>query len=356
MRDETARSVGALLAVGLPGPTLDDATRADLTELQPGCVVLFRRNVVDPQQLRTLTTDLHALDSVPLIAVDQEGGRVARLRDPFTRMPPAARIGTTGDPALAYRAGRALAAELRCVGIDIDFAPVLDIHSNPKNDVIGDRAFGRDPETVARMALALQRGLADGGVIACGKHFPGHGDTNEDSHFALPTVHRSRAEMEAREWAPFRSAIAAGVPMLMTAHIICTTLDPERPATLSPAVIRGILREQLGFTGVVATDDMDMRAVADHYPAGEAAVLAVAAGCDLVLVCQSLATARLARDALADAVRSGRLARLEIEAALGRLARLRAIRPAPLRGACPLPNREHRALVAEIEARNPVSS
>lgn len=351
MRGDKSGDVGALLAVGVPGPDIDAATRAELEDLQPGCIVLFRRNVVDPPQLRDLTGALHGLASRPLVAIDQEGGRVARLSEPFTKLPPAARIGATGDESCAYRVGRALAGELRAIGVDIDFAPVLDIHSNPANEVIGDRAFGRTAAAVTRMAIAFQRGLGDGGVLACGKHFPGHGDTKEDSHFLLPVSPRSRAALEARELVPFRASIAAGVPMLMTAHVVYPALDLERPATLSRRIVQGILREELGFTGVIATDDMDMRAVRDHYPAGEAAVHAVMAGCDLVLVCQDLATAREARDALAAAVRAGRISAAEVDAAAARLEQLRAARPDAPGEPCALPCAEHRALVAEIERR-----
>jgi len=351
MVDSRARRIGALLAVGIPGPTIDSDTRRWLEDLQPGCVVLFRRNFVDADRVGELTDALHALASQPLVAIDQEGGRVARLTQPFTKLPAAARIGATGDPQLAYRTGRALARELRCAGVDIDFAPVLDIHSNPRNEVIGDRAFGRTPEVVAEMAIALQRGLLDGGIIPCGKHFPGHGDTIEDSHFALPSCARSRAELEARELRPFRAAITAGLPMIMTAHVVYPALDSSAPATLSPRLVQELLRDELGFEGVIATDDMDMRAVVDGYEPGEAAVLALAAGCDLVLVCQSLATAAQARDAIVAALVAGRLPESRMEEAVARMDHLRTLRPSPARSACPLPNLEHAALVTEIDER-----
>lgn len=346
-----AYPVGGLLAVGLPGPILDPGVRADLEDLRPGCVVLFRRNIGTPEVLRRLIADLHALPGSPLVAVDQEGGRVARLGPPFTVLPPAARIGATGDPDLAYRTGVALGCELRSVGFDIDFAPVLDIQTNPENTVIGDRAFGRDPQTVAAMGIALARGVAEAGVIACGKHFPGHGDTIEDSHFLRPVVGLRREELWERELVPFRAAIAARIPMLMTSHVVYPDLDPNQPATLSEPIVRGLLREELGFAGVIATDDMDMRAVAGHLDAGEAAVRAIAAGCDLVLTCQDLATARLARDSLAAAIGSGRLAEGAVDAALGRLEKLRAEVDPASEAELLLPSAEHAALVAEIERR-----
>lgn len=343
-----ADPTGALLAVGLPGLEVDAATEARLRDLGPSCVILFRRNVESPEQVRDLTAALRALPSAPIVAVDQEGGRVARLREPFTRVPPAARVGATGDPGIAYRVGRLLARELRCAGIELDFAPVLDVCDNPANDVIGDRAYGATPEQVTEMALAVHRGLRDGGVISCGKHFPGHGNTAEDSHHFLPVVQRSRAEWEAIELPPFRAAIGAGVPMMLTAHVIHAALDPDLPATLSAKIVRGLLREELGFTGVIATDDMDMMAIADHWPAGEAAVRAIAAGCDLVMSCQSLDSARVARDALARAIASGQL---DVAESLERIRSLRALRASAAQADCPLPCAEHAALVAEIEMR-----
>lgn len=344
-------SVGGLLAVGLPGLELDAATDARLRDIGPACVILFRRNVDSPEQLRALTRELHALPSRPFVAVDQEGGRVARLREPFTRLPPAARIGATGDPEIAYRVGRLLARELRSVGIDLDFAPVLDVCDNPVNDVIGDRGFGATPEHVTAMAIALHRGLRDGGVLSCGKHFPGHGNTNEDSHFFLPVVRRTRAEWEAVERPPFRAAIAAGIPMLLTAHVLHTALDPDVPATLSPRIVRGLLRDELGFAGVIATDDMDMKAIVDHYPAGEAAVRAVAAGCDLVMSCQSLDSALVVRDALAAALAAGSIDAQAVTQSLARIEHLRESCPPAAPVDCRLPCPEHVALVAEIENR-----
>ena len=191
-----------------------------------------------------------------MVAIDHEGGRVLRLGEPFTQFPPAAVVGRTRNPDLAYRVGHAMGVELASVGIDLSFAPVLDVHSNPANPVIGDRAFGSDPALVSEMGIALMRGLHDGGVLSCGKHFPGHGDTEKDSHLELPVVRRSRAELEQTELVPFRAAIAAGVPMLMSAHVLYPALDPEHPATLSRAILTDLLRGELHFDGVVASDDL----------------------------------------------------------------------------------------------------
>jgi len=346
-------TVGRLLFVGIPGPELDDDARRALVELQAGGVTLFRRNVGAPAAVAALCDALHALPSQPLIAIDQEGGRVLRLGEPFTRFPPAAAIGRAGDPALAYQVGRAMGEELASVGVDLDFAPVLDVDSNPDNPVIGDRSFGADPTLVTDMALATMRGLRDAGIIPCGKHFPGHGDTGQDSHVALPVVRRSRAELERTELPPFVAAIAAGVPMLLTAHVVYPALDADHPATLSRCIVSDVLRGELGFDGVIATDDLEMRAILDHHSIGEAAVAALRAGVDVVLICEDLGRARAARDTIVAAVESGTLDGRALAAAAARVARLRNAAARQRRTACELPNRAHRALLDRLHTATP---
>jgi beta-N-acetylhexosaminidase len=237
---ELDEQIGRLLVVGIPGKSLDDATRQALEELRVGGVILFRRNIGGPDEVEALTAALHALPSQPLVSIDQEGGRVTRLGEPFTQMPAAASVGNTTDAELAYQIGFAMAEELAAVGIDADFAPVLDVNSNPENPIIGDRAYSSSPQMVAEMGIAVMCGLIAGGVVPCGKHFPGHGDTTVDSHVDLPVVRRSREDLERTELAPFRAAIAAGVPMLMTAHVLYPALDSVWPATLSRAVVTGV--------------------------------------------------------------------------------------------------------------------
>jgi beta-N-acetylhexosaminidase len=341
-------AVGRLLFVGIPGPALDDDTRRVLIELAAGGVTLFRRNIGDPVAVAALCDALHALPSEPLVAIDQEGGRVLRLGEPFTRFPPAAAIGQLGDAAIAYQVGRAIGTELASIGVDLDFAPVLDVHSNPDNPIIGDRSFGPDPALVTEMALATMRGLRDAGIIPCGKHFPGHGDTAQDSHVALPVVRRSRAEMERIELPPFRAAIAAGVPMLLTAHVVYTALDADHPATLSRRIVSDVLRGELGFDGVIATDDLEMRAILDHHGIGNAAVAALRAGVDVVLICEDLARARVARDAIVDAVESGTLDGDSVTAAAARVTRLRPAAAPQQPTVCEFPNHAHRALLDRI--------
>jgi|SRR5579862_4402408 len=349
----TSQRIGQLLFVGIPGPTLEPATRETLERLHVGAVILFRRNVGTPNAVAALTAQLHALPSRPLVAIDHEGGRVMRLGAPFTQFPPAAAIGRTGDPDVAYRVGRAMAAELASVGITLSFAPVLDVHSNPNNPIISDRAYASDPAVVAEMGIAMMRGLLDGGVIPCGKHFPGHGDTERDSHLELPIVRRSREELERIELLPFRAAIAAGVPMLMTAHVLYPGLDPDRPATLSRLVLTDLLRHDLGFAGVIASDDLEMRAITDHQPIGGAAVASLQAGADALLVCQDLGRAVEVFAAIAGAVDSGGLPAATVDAAAERLGRLGAALPARPIPPCTLPNATHVALVEKIRGGRP---
>ena len=349
VRDTLHATIGRLLFVGIPEPTLDTATRDTLETLQPGGIILFKRNAGTPDAVAALTAALHALPSHPIVAIDHEGGRVMRLGEPFTRFPPAADIGRRHDPDLAYRVGRAMAAELAGVGIDLSFAPVLDVNSNPANPVIGDRAFGSDPALVADLGVAMMRGLRDGGVVPCGKHFPGHGDTATDSHVELPTVSRSRAELERLELIPFRAAIAAGIPMLMTAHVRYPALDPEYPATLSRKILNGLLRDDMGFTGVVASDDLDMRAISNHQTIGAAAIGTLHAGADVLLVCQDLGRAVQAAAALEAAAGDGTLHTDVITTAAARVDCLRALACRESM-ACDLPNPGHRALVESIRA------
>ena len=219
------------------------------------------------------------------VSVDQEGGRVARLKAPFTEWPPMAALGRSGDVRLAERFARALAAELRAVGVTLDYTPVLDVHTNSRNPVIGDRALSGKAEEVARFGAAIIRTLQAEGIAACGKHFPGHGDTSTDSHLELPLVEHPPDRLRQVEFVPFRAAIEAGVATIMTAHVLVPSLDEKRPATLSRRIVSGLLREELGYDGVILSDDLEMKAIANEYTVPSAAVLAIEAGCDGVLIC-----------------------------------------------------------------------
>ena len=348
--------IGQCFIIGIPGPRLDDRTRGVLTDLQPGGVILFARNYTDPDTLRALCDDLHALDpdDPPLVALDHEGGRVHRLRTPFTHFPPAARIGETGDPRLAFEVGAALGHELRNVGVDIDFAPVLDVFSNPDNTVIGDRAFGADPDCVAEFGCALAAGLRSAGVLPCGKHFPGHGATLLDSHDALPCDERPQARLKSLDLPPFEAAIAQDIEMLMTAHVVYPALDPDRPASLSPIIMHDLLRQRLGFHGVIVSDDLEMGAIARTLPLEDACVRALAAGADMLLICHSLDRALPTRDACERALNDGRLRHTRLREAHDRIRRLKqrfAARPdVPPR---PIGASEHIKLAAAILRHTP---
>ena len=336
---------GRLIATGIPGPQLDAATRRALEDLAPSGIVLFARNITDVAQLRHLTGALHALPCRPLVAIDHEGGRVMRLGPPFTQFPTAAVVGRGGASA-AHAVGRAMGLELASVGIDIDYAPVLDVQSNPANPIVGDRAFSQDALTAAALAVAFMRGLHSAGVLPCGKHFPGHGGTDRDSHLELPVVRRSRAELEATELVPFRAAIAGGLPLLMTAHVCYPALDSEHSATLSPAILRTLLRDQLGFRGVVLTDDLTMGAVRATSSIPEAAIAALRAGADWLLVCHDLDEAHRVAERIRIGLKRGELAADAVAESANRIARLSGLlhRSAPLI----LPVAAHRALAERL--------
>jgi len=352
------RTAAQLFMVGLPRPVLDRETREFLVEHCPGGVILFKRNIRSAEQLHRLVADIHATGAgvPPLVALDHEGGRVDRLpHPPFTHFPPMALVGESGDTRLAEAVGRAMGRELRGVGIDLDFAPVLDVWSNPRNRVIGDRAFGTTPRTVARLALAFARGLARAGVLACGKHFPGHGATVGDSHFVLPRVGRTRRELVATDLLPFARAAAAGIPALMTAHVVVPALDARRPATVSPKICRDLLRRRLRFRGVLFSDDLEMQAMAGRRRVGRAAVEALRAGCDMLLVCQSLAAAREAMAAVEDALGRGRLEAGAIATSLMRIQGLRRrLTAPPARASLGWP--VHRQLARRLAAIAPQAS
>ncbi|MFP6664084.1 MAG: beta-N-acetylhexosaminidase, partial [Deltaproteobacteria bacterium] len=316
--------LGNLLLTGFIGRKLTDSVATRLVALRPAGVVLFARNVGTPEELTMLTRDLRrVLGANAIISVDQEGGRVTRLRAPFTQWPPMREVGTIPGTKIARRIGFALGQELASVGINTDFAPVLDVDSNPNNPIIGDRAFAAEPARVARLALAFAAGLEEAGIRACGKHFPGHGDTHEDSHFGLPVVNRSRRDLDRLELAPFRRAVRAGLSFLMTAHIVYPQLDAENPATLSRTILHDLLRKEFGFDGVIASDDLAMEALSGIGGVGARAVAAVGAGCDLILACQRLGDGEKAVAALASAERRGRLDPAAIRASLGRVRALR---------------------------------
>jgi beta-N-acetylhexosaminidase len=303
------RIAGRMLMVGFPGRELESATAALLRDIHPAGVILFSRNYESPAQVASLIdAAVEAADDPQLlVAIDQEGGRVNRFTAPFTLFPGAREIGATANDYMAYEVGKAMAIELLASGVNVDLAPVLDVDSNPDNPVIGPRSFGPDPYLVSRMAMQMLSGMQDAGILACGKHFPGHGDTSEDSHLKLPSVDHGLDRLLEVELVPFADAVDAGIDMIMTAHVVVRGVDPERPATLSSDILSGLLKTRMGYRGAVVTDDLEMKAIADNFGRTEAALRAVGAGADLLLVCHTAGLQVEIRDALAAAIGSGEI-------------------------------------------------
>ncbi len=295
-------------------------------EFDLGGVIYFARNIAEPAQVADLSREAADLaQDWPLwISVDQEGGRVARLRTPFTEWPPMVTLGRCGDAQLVDAFAAALATELRAVGINLDYTPVLDIHTNPRNPIIGDRAFGDTAEVVSRVGAALVRALHANQIVACGKHFPGHGDTATDSHLELPLVEHPPDRLRAIEFAPFKAAIAEGLATIMTAHVLVPSLDEHVPATLSRTIVTDVLKDELGFDGLVISDDLGMQAVAETWPLADAMVASLQAGCDAVLLCNSTIDEQLvALEAVIHAVEKGALPLARVEDAMARQRRVK---------------------------------
>jgi beta-N-acetylhexosaminidase len=358
MRD-FRRQMGQLAIVGFAGHSLPQDVRLLARDFDLGGIILFARNVEAPEQVSEVAREAQSLTrELPLwVSTDQEGGRVARLKSPFTIWPPMLTLGRSGDEKLAQRFARALAAELRAVGISLDYTPVLDILTNSSNPVIGDRALAERAEDVARLGTVIIRTLQEEGIAACGKHFPGHGDTSTDSHHVLPIVEHPPDRLERVEFVPFKAAIEAEVASIMTAHVLIPALDAERPATLSPFVIDDILKKRLGYRGLVVTDDLDMKAISGQYGTAEAVVAAIGAGCDCVLMCGTDAEVQAgAIEAVIHAVEDGRLPYKRVEDALARHRRVKERflappRPLPLTGSALrtlLGRDEHQAVAAEM--------
>jgi beta-N-acetylhexosaminidase len=321
MLRDSRRRIGQLAVVGFSGHAVTGDLRALAREFDLGGVVLFARNVAGPDQVADLNAEIRSLArDVPLwVAVDQEGGRVARLRRPFTEWPPMRTLGRSGDDRLTERFACALAAELREVGFNWDFAPVMDVDTNPANPVIGDRALDQDPGVVARLGRLIIRTLQAAGVAACAKHFPGHGDTSTDSHHTMPVLDHTLDRLRAVEFLPFRAAVEEQVAGIMTAHVLIPAVDGERPATLSSAIVDGWLRRELNHSGLAVSDDLGMRAISDRFALPDAMLGAILAGCDVALLCgtdASLQAAALER--VVHATEDGTLPARRVEDALRR--------------------------------------
>ena len=341
--------VGRLLLLSFSG---DEAPLDRLEAFTPAGFIFYPGNVTSTEGVRAVTKTLQEASPYPLLfGIDQEGGPFTSYRvDEATLFPGAMALAATGDTSSAYRVGEATALELSHAGFNLLFGPVADVYSNPDNPIIGVRSFGAEPEMVSAFALAYQRGVLEAGVAPVAKHFPGHGDTDTDTHLALARIGKSKEKLEAVDLAPFRALIEGGIPAVMSAHIVFPALDPADPATLSRPVLTGLLREQLGFKGLVITDYMDMRAIADHYGAGEAALRSVLAGADLVIVGPDPAVQREVYDALLEAYRTGRLPEERVREAVARSQKL-AERFVPQREDSPPDYAAHKALAEAVASK-----
>lgn len=342
--------VGALLVVGFDGTSLPQALAKELRAGRRGGIILFRRNVEDIPQVQALCEAALAEHPSlpPIVSVDQEGGRVARLHSPCLKVPAARKVGDQG-PRFVERVAEAQARELRALGFNLNFAPVLDIHTNEENPIIGDRAYASTADDVSLRAAAYIRGAKAGGLLTCGKHFPGHGDTSQDSHLVLPVQRNSAEVLRTREFEPFRSAVSAGVDSFMSAHVVYPSLDDAGPATLSKEIATRVLRDELKFEGVLFSDDLEMKALSEDT--GENAVLAVAAGCDLLLVCATEAKQDAALVALQREHERSPAFRARVAEAHARATKMRQnIRPMPSLPPFSSLVQAHASLAAELAA------
>lgn len=317
--------IGQLLFTGISGHALTDDEKKFIVDNNIGGVILFGRNVADPKQVRELCAEIQSLrhrqaDRAPIfIGIDMEGGRVHRLKAPFTVWPAQARLGEIDNPTVSFHFSNRMGRELRAVGINLDFAPSVDVLTNPKNTAIGDRALSSDPQLVEKHASALVRGFIKAGVLCCAKHFPGHGDTLIDSHDDLPVEEVTLEQLESRELIPFRKALRSRVDMVMAAHIRYPKIDPKWPATLSEIFLKDIIRGQMRYRGLITTDDLGMKAMTKHFSREEVAVRALEAGVDLLLYCNEFDAPPMAIEAITAAVANGRLKKADLEATKARI-------------------------------------
>ncbi|MCB0406701.1 MAG: beta-N-acetylhexosaminidase [Bdellovibrionales bacterium] len=311
--------IGQLFTIGIRGTELTQDEQDFLVKNNIGGVCLFSRNVESPEQVHRLCNQIQNLRTkLPgqhpfLISIDMEGGRVHRLKPPFTQWPALEKLGKLDSTSLAFKFALMMGDELRSVGINLDFAPCMDVLTNPENPVIGDRSISSDAEHVSKISSALVRGYIKSGVIPCGKHFPGHGNTMVDSHEELPREKTSLEHLMDVELQPFKKAFRARLEMIMTGHILFENIDPENPVTLSKKFLKDILRTELRYRHIVVSDDLDMKALANHYKTEDIPVMALDAGCDMVLYCNDFETPGVGFEAVCKAVQDGRLNKAEIE-------------------------------------------
>jgi beta-N-acetylhexosaminidase len=323
----TKQKIGQCFGIGFSGTSVSEDLRRLVSEYKVGNVILFRDNIESSAQVKALCRDIQKLvrdeTGYPaFIAIDQEGGAVTRLPDDMVNVPGAMALAASGNTENVSLAARITAAELRRIGVNLNLAPVLDVNCNKDNPVIGNRSFAPNAADAASFAAAAVKAFNDAGLMCCGKHFPGHGDTAVDSHLDLPLVDRSLDELEARELIPFRAAIAAGIPAIMTTHILFPQVESEKlPATMSGKILKGLLRERMGFTGLIISDAMEMRAIKDYYGIPKGCALALAAGVDIVYVCHESSDMEAGLREITSACEDGRIDAKELDASAERVLR-----------------------------------
>lgn len=317
--------IGQMLMVGIDGTEVDDDFKEFAEEYKFGTVILFGKNITNAEQLVNLTNSIKSTagDIPYIIGMDEEGGLVTRLPDDVLSMPAALTIAGSEDTEYCYNAGYQIGTQIISFGLHTGFSPVLDIWSNPDNTVIGNRAYGKTSDDVCKYGIADMLGLKATGAIPVAKHFPGHGDTETDSHYGLPLVTKTKEELWQSELLPFKSAIENGVPMIMAAHILCTELDENYPASMSKNIITDLLRDEMGFEGVVITDDLTMGAISESYSFGDAAVLSINAGCDILSICFGEDNVKQAVKAIKEAVENGAITEERIDESVRRILKLK---------------------------------
>ncbi|MCM3132324.1 beta-N-acetylhexosaminidase [Paenibacillus polysaccharolyticus] len=319
--------VGQMILAGVQGTALDEQAKRMIADQKIGGIIFYANNVTTLQGTAAFVQSIKEANQqnpVPiLMSVDQEGGKVSRMPEAVESIPPNRKVGKTNDTKLAEKMGALLARQVKLAGFNVDFAPVLDINSNPKNPVIGDRSFGTTAALVTRMGMAEMKGLRSEEVIPVVKHFPGHGDTSVDSHLDLPVVNKSEKQLAELEWIPFQAAVKQQAEAVMVAHILFPKLDPNYPASLSKVIIGDHLRGKFKYDGVVITDDLSMGAISKNYPLNKAAIATVQAGSDILLVAHSYESARTIFDTLISAVKSGKIKESRIDESVYRILELK---------------------------------
>lgn len=324
--------VGQHMIIGIAGKSLTGDEKKFIVENNIGGIVLMGRNCAEPEQIRDLCAEIQSLrhrmkDKAPLfIGIDMEGGRVHRLKPPFTQWPALKKLGDLDAPTAAFHFTQKMGAELMSVGINLDFAPCIDIFTNPKNTVIGDRAISSDPYQVEKMSSALVRGFIKAGVISCVKHFPGHGNTIVDSHEELPIEESDLKRLHEVELVPFKKALRSRTEMVMTSHILFKNVDPKWPVTFSELFLKKMIREEFKYRGLIITDDLDMKAMLNHYSREQIPVQAFQAGADMLLYCNDPTSPPIAIEAVTTAIAQGKLNKADLEASRSKILDLKKIK------------------------------